>query len=289
MRGVWQGVLVWALLGCSAAEGPLLVAVDAALPVSVDAALPSAVDAAVPSGTIDAGSFDSPVRPGMRLQYQLTGAVDEAADAELFVVDLFDTTSAVVGRLHARGRVVAAYLSAGSHEPFRADADAFPAAALGEPLDGYPRERWLDVRDPTVRELMRARIQLAADTGFDGILFSALAAYQVNNGHGLSATDQLDYNLWLAAEAHAQGLAAGLAGDWAQASQLAPAFDFAIHIDCIESGRCAELDPYRALGKAVFDLETSGSAAQVCAQAAAMSLPVTLKPSGWGAELEACP
>lgn len=121
------------------------------------------------------------------------------------------------------------------------------------------------------------------------MLLSSLAAYQADNGHDLTAADQLDYNLWLAAEAHAAGLAVGSSGDWAHAAELAPAFDFAIHIGCIESGRCAELDPYRDLGKAVFDLETSGTAGVVCPQAAALSLSVTLKLDGWNASLEACP
>ena len=41
--------------------------------------------------------------------------------------------------------------SAGTMEPFRDDASRFPAAALGNPLAGYPDERWVDVRDATVR------------------------------------------------------------------------------------------------------------------------------------------
>jgi hypothetical protein len=205
------------------------------------------------------------------------------------VIDLFNTSAAAVGRLHARGRVVVGYVAAGSHEPFRPDADDFPPAALGAPLAGYPSESWLDTRDPTVRQIMQARLALASERGFDGVMLTSLSAYQADSGLPLTAADQLDYNLWLAGQAHAQGLVAGIIDDWAQAEQLAPAFDFAVHINCIATGRCGELDPYERRGKPVFDLETSGADASVCAQATQLGLPVTFKRRGFDAWLELCP
>jgi hypothetical protein len=276
MRGVRRCLWLVVLTACSAVEGPLLVA------TTDDAGT-------APPSAVDAGAFASPVVPGMRLQYQLQGTVDEAVDVDFFVIDVFNASPEVVQRLHDRGRVVAGYLSAGSHETFRPDADAFPPESLGTALAGYPNERWLDVRDPTVRALMQARLELARDSGFDGVLLSSLDAYEVDSGHDLSAAEQLDYNLWLAAEAHSLGLAAGLADDWAHAGQLAPAYDFAIHFGCIADGRCAELDAYRARGRAVFDLEIDGTAAEVCPEAATLALPVTLKRDGFDAWLDACP
>ena len=45
----------------------------------------------------------------------------------MYDVDLFDTPVSVVASLHARGRKVICYMSAGSWEDFRPDATRFPA------------------------------------------------------------------------------------------------------------------------------------------------------------------
>jgi hypothetical protein len=93
----------------------------------------------------------------MQLQYQLSGTLDSSAEAELFVVDLFETTRAQIDALHARGRVLIAFISAGSLEPWRPDIDVLPAAAIGNSLPGYPDEAWLDVREPK-KEVVAAHL-----------------------------------------------------------------------------------------------------------------------------------
>ena len=75
--------------------------------------------------------------------------------------DLFDVDASVVASLHARGRKVICYTSAGSWEDWRPDAASFPAEVKGKPLDGWPGERWLDTRDAGVRAVMRVRLDLA--------------------------------------------------------------------------------------------------------------------------------
>jgi hypothetical protein len=44
-----------------------------------------------------------------------------------------------------------------------------------------------------------------------------------------SASDQLEFNRWLAAESHARGMAAGLKNDVLQIPELAPEFDFFVN------------------------------------------------------------
>lgn len=281
--------LLGVVVGCSATEGPLLVARDDHGPAQ------PAADAATDEARDDAGTaVPSPathtiVQPGMRLQYQLVGAIDTGADVDFFVLDLFEASADEVLALHQQGRVVAAYVAAGSHEPWRADAGDFPASALGEPLPNYPSERWLDVRDQEVRRLQTARIQLAADKGFDGVHLSSLDAYAQNSGFSLSADDQLEYARFLAQRARALGLAAGLSSAWELADQLAPSYDFAIHQGCLARGDCAELDPLRDLERPVFDLETTGTPEEICPRAAALGLAVTLKRDSFDAWLHACP
>jgi hypothetical protein len=277
---------------CSASEGHLFVShTDAAqeAPRDAGATMRDAEAHDAEAGMTQAEEAGI-VRPGMRIQYQLSGALDGNADAELFVVDLFETSRAQIDTLHTRGRVVIAYISAGSIEPWRPDVDALPAAAIGNPLPDYPDEAWLDVREPSVRQLLVGRLTLAADKGFDGVLLVSLDAYLANSGHDLSADDQLTYNIWLAERAAQAGLAAGLSSDWLHAARLAPSYAFAIDLNCLANQRCAELDPYRAKGRPVFDLETAtGETQRVCADASALSLPVTLKRPEFDAWLIACP
>ena len=92
-------------------------------------------------------------------QWQLTGTIDQTVVAQLFDVDLFDTSVTTVASLHALGHKVVCYVSAGSYEDWRPDAAQFPTAVKGKPLDGWPGEQWLDVRQWTVlRPLIEARI-----------------------------------------------------------------------------------------------------------------------------------
>jgi hypothetical protein len=61
-------------------------------------------------------------------QWQLQGTPNTTVDAEMYDIDLFDHSAAVVAGLHAQGRKVVCYLSAGTWEDWRPDATQFPAA-----------------------------------------------------------------------------------------------------------------------------------------------------------------
>jgi len=291
-------VSIWLGTGCAPAVGPLFTSADASQPSNTPPANAKASDAsaardsgAQDAGTRDAGTRDagtSPVRAGMRLQYQLQGTLDQTVEADLFVVDLFDTTSAAVQQLHARGRVVVAYIAAGSHEPWRPDVASLPDSVVGQALANYPDEAWLDVRASSVRQLMASRLTLAAGKGFDGVLLALLDGYLSETGFDLTATDQLDYHLWLAQQAASRGLSAGISSDWSHAARLADHYDFAIHLNCLASGRCAELAPYRERGHAIFDLETSRGPS-TCSGATMDALSVTLKNANFDAWLVVCP
>ena len=268
------------LAGCAATEGPLLRAVDEGDAGTGDASA---------QGAGNAGSAAPRIVPGMSFQYQLVGTVDVDEDAELFVIDLFNARQATIDALHARGRVVACYLSAGTRESYRDDADLFPDSAVGETLAAYPDEAWLDVRDATVRELMAARLDLARDKGFDGVVPTNLTAYQEQSGFALSAADQLEYTQWLAAQAHARGLLPGMSGDYAQVDALVDRFDWAVHFGCIARGDCDGLRAFVERGKPAFDLEYEGEIDVLCAEAARQGINVIRKRPSLDAFREACP
>jgi len=264
MRVLAAVLCALSMMGCSAARGPLLHSVASADGGSD----PSPADASAPSTAIT---------QSMSWQYQLSGEIDPDVDATLFVIDLFEPETALIEEMHAQGKVVVAYLSAGTFEPFRPDADEFPAGAIGESLVAYPNEAWLDIRDATVRRLMAARLDVARDKDFDGIVPTCLTAYLESSGFELSAADQRDYTQWLAQEAHARGLHVGMSGDFGQAAQLALLFDWAVHFGCIARDDCDALALLVEQGKPVFDVETDGEAADVCARAAELGVNALLK------------
>jgi hypothetical protein len=45
------------------------------------------------------------------------------------------------------GRRVICYLDVGSWENYRPDASQFPISVRGRRYEGFPNERWLDIRD----------------------------------------------------------------------------------------------------------------------------------------------
>ncbi len=285
------------LAGCAATEGPLLRAVgepagngSIAGNSGSSAASGGSAEATAGTGGSIAGSGgtggstagtsgtagDPRIVRGMSFQYQLVDEVNIDVDAELFVVDLFNAEVEIIDALHAQGKVVVAYVSAGTHEPYRDDADLFPASTVGQPLESYPNESWLDVRAPAVRELMAARLDLARDNGFDGVLPTSLSAHLHDSGFDLTAEDQLDYGLWFAAEVRERGLTPGLA-DLAQLDRMVDSIDWAMHFGCIARGDCAELSPFIAQGKPVFDLEYEGEIATVCDEAERYGVTAILK------------
>jgi hypothetical protein len=90
-------------------------------------------------------------------------------DVEVFDIDLFENPESTIQALHRLGKRVIAYFSAGSYEPGRPDSADFKSSDLGKKMDGWPKEKWVDIRSDSIKEIMSRRIELAAAKGFDGI------------------------------------------------------------------------------------------------------------------------
>jgi hypothetical protein len=204
-------------------------------------------------------------------QWQLTTPVNENINAQMFDIDLFDNKASVITSLRNQGKKVVCYFSAGSWESWRPDAEKFPAEVRGR-RNGWPGERWLDVRRLDVLgPIMRARLDLAAQKGCDGVEPDNVDGYSNKTGFPLTYRDQLTYNVFLATEAHARGLAIALKNDLEQVNDLHPYFDFAINEQCFQYQECAALLPFIQSGKAVFNVEYELSTSRFCPQAKAMN------------------
>lgn len=65
--------------------------------------------------------------------------------------DIFiDYAQGKIDKLHDLGKVVVCYISIGSVEDWRDDAEDFPAEAIGNDLDGWEGEKWLDVNNEVI-------------------------------------------------------------------------------------------------------------------------------------------
>jgi hypothetical protein len=227
--------------------------------------------------------------PGTSWQWQLSGRIDRSVKAEMYDIDLFDTSAATVASLHHRGRHVVCYLDAGSYEPGRPDAAEFPAAVLGAGLEGWPGERWLDVRRLDVLgPILKRRLDLCRRKGFDGVEPDNVDAYANDSGFPLSAADQLTFNRFVAAAAHARGLSVGLKNDLDQASALQPHFDWALNEQCFQYHECDALRPFTRAGKAVFVAEYRLAPRAFCARARAAGYSAIRKRLELDAWREAC-
>jgi hypothetical protein len=262
---------------------------------------PTPADAGPPPTPADAGPPPTPgtywkPAPGATWQWQLTGTIDQSLSVDMYDVDLVNTPSSTIASLRAAGRKAVCYFSAGSREDWRPDAGDFAAADYGKPLDGWPDERWLDVRRANVRTIMKNRLDLARSKGCDGVEPDNVDGYSNDTGFPLTSADQVNYNRFLAIEAHARGLSVGLKNTPDLVSQLVSSFDWELDEQCLQYSECAAFKPFLAANKAVFHVEyvdsTSQGAAkksQVCSDPSRIGFSTLIKMLDLDAWRIACP
>ncbi|GAA1033478.1 endo alpha-1,4 polygalactosaminidase [Virgisporangium ochraceum] len=211
-----------------------------------------------------AGTWWRP-KAGLTWQWQLSGKLDRSVDAQVYDIDGQDSSAADVAALKAAGRRVICYVNAGAFEDWRPDAKRFPKAVLGKDLDGWPGERWLDIRQwAKLEPILAARFDTCRAKGFDAVEPDNVDGYANESGFPLTAADQLTFNRRLAALAHRRGLAVGLKNDVEQAAQLEPYFDFAVNEECAQYDECGKLAVFVKAGKPVFHVEYEQESGGFC-------------------------
>ncbi|MEE6294889.1 endo alpha-1,4 polygalactosaminidase [Georgenia wangjunii] len=221
-------------------------------------------------------------------QYQLTGTFDPDVRADIYDVDPDAVDAATVAELQDRGSRVLCYLSVGSLEEWRADADDLPADVVGEPLVGWPDEHWLDVRERDVLlERVGPRLRRCADAGFDGVELDNIDAYANETGFPLTTEDELAYVRALVHAAHAEGLAVALKNAPELVEALARDVDLAVVEECFAQRSCDDYAPLVQAGKPVLAVEY-GPLAPHCADAREGGLSLIGKDLDLGAGRETC-
>ncbi len=192
---------------------------------------------------------------GTSWQWQLEGTLDLTLNVAMYSLDLFDTPESTITQLQSERRTVICGFSAGTWEEGRDDQADFPHEVRGVVVGGLPSERWLNIREPIVQELMEARMDLAVSKGCDGVLLHRVEGYASTNGFGLTSKDQIEYNRSLAEAAHSRLLSVGLTGALPLINDLEPSFDFGLNASCLVEDECPFLRPFLVADKAVFHVE----------------------------------
>lgn len=252
--------------------------------ISIDAQM-SATDDFLYFDDLDFSVPDAPnftfVQPRWHIQFNPSPTPQP--DVAYWNLDLFDISSETMQSLRANGTFVMCYFSAGSWEDWRPDASQFPSEVLGNNLQGWPGEKYLDIRSPVVRDLMAARMDLGISKGCDGFDPDNMDTYQANSGFSLTEQDEIDYYMFLADYAHTRDKKIGLKNALTIIPALLPSMDWSINEQCFAYGECGLLMPVVLAGKPVFNLEyaevgqEAAKAAQVCPQANATGFTTLIK------------
>lgn len=199
----------------------------------------------------------------------------------VYDIDGFENPVSTVAALHASGYHVVCYVSVGSWESYRPDAALFPASTKGSLVDGWPDEKWLDIRRiDLLAPIMTRRFEMCADKNFDAVEPDLMDGYSNATGFDLTFEDQLRYNRWVADTVHSLGMSVLLKGDPEQAAELEPWFEFALNEGCTQFDECGSYAPFTDNGKTVLHvdyIEEVATLGAFCPDALAAALNAQMK------------
>ena len=232
--------------------------------------------------------------PGLTWDWQLDDPFEYSKDVDVYDLDLESVEASEIAALSVRGIRTICYVSVGTMENYRDDADRFPKRVLGSQLGNWPNERYLDIRDlDAVLPIMAARFDRCAQKGFDAVEPDNMDLHHNDPGFPIGAAEQTRYALALAELAHARGLAIGQKNAEDLTPSLVDHFDFLIVEHCFASDRCDEGVAYIEAGKAVFAAEYLHRPVDfeaACAEARSLGLSMIRKDRGLTKDhFEACP
>ena len=144
------------------------------------------------------------------------------------------------------------------------------------------------MRSTSSRRSSAPGFQICKDKGFDAIEADNVDGYTNKTGFPLKAADQLRFNRFIAAEAHALDLAIALKNDTDQVKQLEPSFDLAVVEQCFEFDECEAYRPFVKKNKAVLIAEYDPRSDKICERARRLRMSVIFKRLDLGAKRRTC-
>ncbi|CAM9572662.1 unnamed protein product, partial [Ectocarpus fasciculatus] len=188
--------------------------------------------------------------------YNLNTPVDTDVDVDVFFIDM-DNAQDTIDELHGKGKYVSCYISVGTVESWREDAGAFPSSAVGDSWDDWQGERFLDITQQSVRDLMEARVEKAARMNCDAIEPDNMSNWnQEGTGLTISRDEQVTYNKWFAETVRENGMHVGLKNAIELLGDLSDYYDFGINESCHVWNECGAYKiPFLDKDKPVFNVE----------------------------------
>jgi hypothetical protein len=199
------------------------------------------------------------------------------AGVKLLDIDGFDISAGKVASLKSAGVYTVCYINAGSYEPNRPDSASYPQALKVQADPDWPGEFFLDVTDvlkpdSVLAKILRARFKMCKDKGFDALEPDNLQNDENVTGGRITTQQQLDFNGWVADEAHAAGLAVFqkngpdkvLLKD-RTGKMMVEKFDGILNEQCQEFSECTALAEYPKRGKLALNVEYKKTLTVDCA------------------------
>ncbi len=203
---------------------------------------------------------DFTLQPGASFDWVLSERLKGVPSVDVVDLDLFDADAAIISKLNAAGKKTVCYINVGAWENWRPDKDRFAATSIGKDYDGWPGEKWLDIANQkAIAEIITARLDLCKQKGFWGVEPDNINLHEQDTGFKIARQQQIDYNIWLAAEAHKRGLSIGLKNVPDLLPDLLQHYDWALLEDCFAQRWCNQFKPMLGASKAVIAVEYTDS------------------------------
>ncbi|MGI9239514.1 MAG: endo alpha-1,4 polygalactosaminidase [Verrucomicrobiales bacterium] len=186
--------------------------------------------------------------PSWSIQYE--GSIVRRGK-DYHIVDLFDVSDRDLSALKADGTRVIAYFSS-QYEDWRPDANQFPESDLGNNLDNWKGERWVNTRSMSIRNIMLARLDYAKRRGFYGVDVDNVDIYEFRTGFANDRKEAAEYVRFLSREAHRRGLKFGLKNATDLIPSVRRSIDYYVNEQCHQYN---EAGVYAGLRKPVFNIE----------------------------------
>ncbi|THC87506.1 hypothetical protein EYZ11_013048 [Aspergillus tanneri] len=122
-------------------------------------------------------------------------------------------------------------------------------------LDGWPDERWVDIRSKNTRNIMISRLDKAQRMGCDGVDPDNVDGFENESGLDLTQQDSIEFVNWLADESHSRSMSIGLKNTMPILSAVMGSIQWALNEQCIEYKECMDYTELTRSGEPIFHIE----------------------------------
>jgi hypothetical protein len=196
--------------------------------------------------------------------YRDLGDIPEVKDVDLYFINLYSTRNSInVANMQSNGRtIVYCQIPAGVYneetETTFSTETLYPEIYVGEQKSQSSYDYWVNIKADTVKDILSQKILYASEIGCDGVNFVDVNLETKDTGFNITLADQIEFNLFLASEAHTLGLSVSFQDVENQIAQISAESDILVSEECFVNGTCSE---YESFGedKPVLDIEYSDS------------------------------